>query len=157
VHPAIKQHVLQLSREGRARVFTDPFASPTGFPLKVAQVPNTLSEASAFSERARVCDLGYLRHLYDTDDGVGYRCPAEPIDDYLRKGGMRADTEGRKCVCNGLLATIGIGQVRPGTGVELPLVTAGNDVETVASFLKPGASSYTAAEVIDALLDGIHR
>ena len=148
----IKQRVLQLSREGRARVFTDSLASPTGFPLKVAQIDQTLSEAKAFGDRPRICDLGYLRRLYSIDGVIGYRCPAEPFEDYVRKGGNLADTEGRKCVCNGLLATAGIGQVRPGTGAELPLVTAGNDIENVASFLKPGAESYSAADVLDALL-----
>jgi nitronate monooxygenase len=154
VHPDLKRRVLALSRAGAARVFTDPFASPTGFPLKVAQLDETLSDAAMFAARPRVCDLGYLRQLYCADNAAGYRCPAEPVDEYIRKGGLLADTEGRKCVCNGLLATAGIGQVRPGLGVESPLMTAGNDIENVATFLKPGANSYTAAEVVECLLSG---
>src|SRR5205814_1651495 len=138
---------------GGARIFTDPLASPTGFPLKIAQLEGTLSQHCAFTDRARVCDLGYLRHLYRTAEGeVGYRCPAEAIDDYVAKGGLAAESDGRKCVCNGLLATVGIGQVRPGQTTELPLVTAGNEIEHIADFLAPGAESYSAARVIRALL-----
>ena len=64
------------------------------------------------TNRCRVCDLGYLRHPYRKEDGtLGYRCPAEPVANYIRKGGQEQDAQGRKCVCNGLLATIGLGQV----------------------------------------------
>ena len=69
VDPELKRRALQLSQEGRARVFTDPLASPTGFPLKVAQIESTLSEASMFDNRPRICDLGYLRHLYRGERG----------------------------------------------------------------------------------------
>lgn len=155
IEPGLKQQALQLSRAGAARIFTDALASPTGFPFKVAQMEGTLSEAGLVADRERICDLGYLRHLYRKPDGtVGYRCPAEPVDDYLKKGGDLTDTHGRKCVCNGLPATVGIGQVRSETETELPLVTAGNDFESIAQFLKPGASSYTAADVIQSLLNG---
>ena len=149
----LKQQALQLSREGRARLFTDPLASPTGFPFKVAHLDGTLSDACAFAERSRLCDLGYLRHLYRKADGVvGYRCPAEPAGDFAAKGGVIEEAEGRKCVCNGLLATVGLGQLRSSGETELPLVTAGNDFASIAQFLKPGASSYQAADVISALL-----
>jgi len=149
----LKAQALQLSRTGRARIFTDPLASPTGFPFKVAQLDGTLSDTCAFADRSRACDLGYLRHLYRKEEGgVGYRCPAEPAADYAAKGGDIGDTQGRKCVCNGLLATIGMGQTRSTGETELPLVTAGNDFENLAQFLRPGASSYTAAEVLEALL-----
>src|SRR5207302_5018476 len=38
VRPDLKRQALHLSRIGQARVFTDPVASPTGFPFKVAQI-----------------------------------------------------------------------------------------------------------------------
>ncbi len=149
----LKQRVIQQSREGKARVFTDPLASPTGFPFKVAQVPNTLSTAEDYAARPRICDMGYLRHVYLKEDGSpGYRCPSEPIDDYLKKGGTTQDTVGRKCICNGLMATVGLGQMRSDGTAEPPIMTAGNEVANIAKFLKPGADSYTAAEVIDTLL-----
>ena len=120
LRPELKQQALQMSRAGNARVFTDPIASPTGFPFKVVLMPGTLSEASHYAARTRICDLGYLRHLYRKPDGtLGYRCPAEPVDDYVKKGGTVADAQGRKCLCNGLVANIGLSQVRSefGTGI----------------------------------------
>jgi nitronate monooxygenase len=153
IHADLKQQTLQLSRAGKARVFTDPLASPTGFPFKIVQLPGTLSDAKADAPRARLCDVGYLRHAYRREDGtVGYRCPAEPAEDFVRKGGALADTKGRLCVCNGLLSTIGLAQVRSDATNDLPLVTAGNDVTQVARHLQPGRNSYTAAEVVNYLL-----
>lgn len=153
IRPDLKQQVIQLSRQGQARVFTDPLASPTGFPFKVVQLPGTLSDVSANSSRNRLCDLGYLRHAYRKTDGtLGYRCPAEPAEDFARKGGVLHDTQGRLCVCNGLVATIGLAQLRPDQRMDLPLLTAGNDVANVARYLSSGKNSYTAAEVIRYLL-----
>jgi nitronate monooxygenase len=151
--PEIKRQALTLSRLGQARVFTDPMASPTGFPFKVAQIEGTLSERSVFEARPRICDLGYLRHLYRKADGsVGYRCPAEPIKHFLRKGGAVEQTSGRKCVCNGLSGTVGLGQVRADGSAELPFVTAGDDWAHVAQFLPAGRETYSAADVIRLLL-----
>jgi NAD(P)H-dependent flavin oxidoreductase YrpB (nitropropane dioxygenase family) len=152
--PGLKQQVFQLSREGKLRVFTDPLASPTGFPFKVVQLPGTLSDASLLPPRERGCDLGFLRHAYRKEDGTtGYRCPAEPVEDFIRKGGTREETAGRECVCNGLMATIGLGQMNAENELRLPLVTAGNDIANVANFLQPGRDTYTAAEVVQRLLD----
>lgn len=149
----LKQQVFQLSRAGQARVFTDPLASPTGFPFKIAQLPGTLSDSEANLRRTRLCDLGYLRHAFHKEDGtLGYRCPAEPAEDFVRKGGAQSETEGRLCVCNGLVSTIGLAQIRSDGNSDLPLVTAGNDIAHVARYLQPGHDSYTAAEVVDYLL-----
>jgi NAD(P)H-dependent flavin oxidoreductase YrpB (nitropropane dioxygenase family) len=153
IRPDLKQQVIQLSRAGEARVFTDPVASPTGFPFKVVQMQGTLSETARYEARARICELGYLRHLYRKADGtIGYRCPAEPVEAFLQKGGSLADTQGRKCICNALPATVGLGQVRAGLELEPALVTAGNDVAQIARFLSPGRDSYTAADVLRCLL-----
>jgi len=152
VEPALKRETLALVRAGRARVFTDPQASPTGFPFKVLGLAATLSEPAVYAARERICDLGYLRQAFTKPDGsVGYRCAGEAVDAYVRKGGDQADTLGRKCLCNGLLATAGLGQ-RHG-GVEEPaLITAGNDVTALDRFLPAGRDSYRAADVIAALL-----
>ncbi len=153
VQPKLKEQALRLSRLGQARVFTDPLASPAGFPFKVAQMEQTLSEAALYQDRPRICDLGYLRHPYRKTDGtVGYRCAAEPLGSFLKKGGVEAETHGRKCVCNGLPTTVGLGQVRPQSGTELPLVTAGDDLAQLAQFLPPGRDSYSAQDVLDRLL-----
>ncbi len=153
VDSELKQRAIQLSLKGQAHVFTDPLASPTGFPFKVAQVGNTLSDTDCFAGRARVCDLGYLRHLYRKADGeIGYRCPAEPVADYVAKGGLEEETAGRMCVCNGLLATVGIGQIRS-RGTEPALITAGNDFEIISRFVQQAGDSYTAEDVLHALLE----
>jgi nitronate monooxygenase len=152
----VKARVLQASRDGCARVFTDPVASPTGFPFKVVQLSGTLSEAEVYGARDRVCDLGYLRHAYRRDGGsLGWRCPAEPVQSYLRKGGQEADTHGRRCVCNALLSNVGLGNVRRDGGQEPMLVTSGDDVVDVARFLRSTSLSYSAADVVRYLLAGV--
>lgn len=156
IESRLKQQAIQLGRSGGLRVFTDPVASPTGFPFKVLQMSGTLSDAELYAGRTRECDLGYLRHVYRKPDGTaGYRCPGEPVDDFVKKGGKAADAEGRKCLCNGLVANIGLGQVRSGDQSELPLLTAGDQVANIAQFLKPGCDSYTAADVIGQLLEEV--
>lgn len=149
----LKERVLLMSREGRARVFTDPIASPTGFPFKVLQMEDTHSDEATYEKRSRICDLGYLRHAYKRADGkLSWRCPSEPVEDYVRKGGDVKDTIGRKCVCNGLVANIGMAQVMRDGDLEKPLITSGDDVADVARFLKPGERTYKAVDVIDYLL-----
>lgn len=156
--PALKSQAIALSRSGHAGVFTDPAASPAGFPFKIAKLKGTLSENDLYNARKRICDLGYLRHLYRKPDGtLGYYCPAEPVEEFLRKGGDIKDTKGRHCICNSLPATVGLGQVRSDHESELALVTAGNDIERVARFLKPGRDTYTAGDVIEILLAGVRR
>jgi len=155
IDATLKRRVVELSRNGQARVFTDPFASPTGFPFKVIQVPTTLSEKDTYESRTRICDMGYLRHLYHKTDGsAGYRCPSEPQADYMNKGGADNETAGRKCICNGLMATAGLAQVRSDGTTEPPIMTAGNEVSNVARFLKPNSDSYTAKDVVNILLEG---
>jgi nitronate monooxygenase len=155
--PEIKERVRDMARRGAVDVRTDPSASPTGFPFKVLSLSDSLSEAAHFEQRSRVCDLGYLRHAYRRDDGsLGWRCPSEPVEDYVRKGGDLADTCGRKCVCNGLMANIGVGQLRRDGLPELPLVTTGDAVSDISRFLPtPGATSYSADDVVSHLLSGL--
>ncbi len=153
VDPTLRARVLAAAHDGGVGVFTDPQASPTGFPFKVAQLEGTLSDAAVYQARERRCDLGYLRELYRRADGtLGYRCPAEPVEDYVRKGGRVEDTHGRKCVCNGLVATVGLGQWR----VDRPepaLVTAGDDVLGLVRLMPNARGSYSASDVIAYLLD----
>ncbi|MCC6494393.1 MAG: nitronate monooxygenase [Pirellulales bacterium] len=155
----LKRRVLAMSRAGAVDVLTDPAASPTGFPFKVLQLEGSLSESAYYEERTRVCDLGFLRQFYHLENGgLGWRCPAEPVDAYVRKGGDAADTVGRKCVCNALMANVGLGQVRGGARVELPLVTCGNDAAEVADFARrAGADGYRARDVIERLLSAVRR
>ncbi|MGB5380222.1 MAG: nitronate monooxygenase [Acidimicrobiia bacterium] len=150
---ATKREVINLSSAGRARIFTDPVASPTGFPFKVVELDDSLSNPVVYEKRSRICDLGYLRTAYRREDGtVGWRCPSEPVEDYVRKGGSEEDTVGRKCLCNALIANIGLPQIQRNGEVEKELITSGDDVADVARFLPPGRDSYSALDVIDYLL-----
>jgi NAD(P)H-dependent flavin oxidoreductase YrpB (nitropropane dioxygenase family) len=155
IDPEYKRRILNLARTGQIDVFTDPAASPTGFPIKVLRLEGSFSDAAVFERRRRVCDLGYLRRHYRKADGtLDYRCPAEPVDEYVRKGGLEADTVGRKCLCNGLFTNIGFGQRRPASvgGNEPAVITVGDAADNLEQFLRPGADSYSADDVIDALL-----
>lgn len=153
----IKNRVLQMCRRGEVDVLTDPVASPTGFPFKVLQLDGSMSEPSVYERRERVCDLGFLRQAFRKPNGaVGWRCPGEPVASYVRKGGNVDDTCGRKCLCNALLANVGLGQRRADGRRELPLVTCGDDLANVLRFLPtPDAAGYTAADVVDFLLSAV--
>ena len=149
----MKSQLLQQVCRGAGEVFTDPLASPAGFPFKVVKLEYSLSESAVYATRPRLCDLGFLRHVYRKADGsLSYRCPAEPGDLYANKGGHPEETRDRKCLCNGLLATIGLPQRQRSGYLELPLVTAGDDFKHLAHFLHDGKTSYTAQEVVQYLL-----
>ena len=150
-----KLELLKKAISGEAKVFTDPLASPTGYPFKAAQLEGTLSEREVYLARPRICDLGYLREAYRTSAGtIDYRCAGEPVTVYLSKGGQEENTVGRQCLCNALVANIGQPQVRAGGKyVERGLVTAGDDLSEIPSFLPPNMAVYSAADVIAKLLD----
>jgi nitronate monooxygenase len=149
--PEIKAKVLASVRRDAVHILTDPRASPTGYPFKVVDVDGLETQDD---RRVRVCDLGYLRTPYHSPTGkLGYRCPAEPVDAYVAKGGDIADTIGRRCLCNGLAANIGQPQQRDGV-VERPLVTSGDDLMSLGGFLGE-REHYGAADVIEHLLSGL--
>jgi nitronate monooxygenase len=149
----LKQNVINSCQSGAPNVFTDPIASPTGFPFKVLSVPGSLSDQEIYTQRPRNCDLGYLREATELPDGtVGWSCPAEDPDNYVSKGGALEDTVGRKCLCNCLMANIGLAQVRGNRGEELPMLTCGDDISDIRQLLPPGKTSYASSDVIDYLL-----
>jgi NAD(P)H-dependent flavin oxidoreductase YrpB (nitropropane dioxygenase family) len=151
----VKRTVLDLVRRGEATVRTSARVSPTGFPFKVLQLRGTLSEESVFAARPRICDLGYLRTPYKKADGqIGFRCPAEPEQTYLAKGGHSEETEGRRCLCNNLLAAIGLGQVQTGGYAEPELITSGDDLSGVKRLLESrnDRDLYSAEDVLRYLL-----
>lgn len=148
----IKRRVIDMIASGRASVRTDPRASPTGFPFKVVSLPGSVSEDDVYEARRRVCDLGYLREVYRQEDGShGYRCASEPVADYVRKGGDIADTVGRKCLCNALMADVGLGQERKRGRVEEPLITSGDDLAAIIPLLGEDRE-YGAEDVLRYLL-----
>jgi nitronate monooxygenase len=144
----------------RPRVFKDLLWNSQ---LRVAIMH--LPEASATTSLPRFtrCSLGYLRTPYIDDDGkIGYRCPAEPVEDWLKKGGEIEATKGRKCLCNALCANVGFPQTRAvktaagekETYVEGKLITIGDEVNNCRLFMKQdetGKWGYSAADVVDYL------
>lgn len=153
LRPELKQAALLQGAAGTLELRTDPRASPTGMPFKVVNLPGTVSVPAVYAHRARSCDLGYLRQPYEKSDGsVGYRCPAEPEADFIRKGGDPVDAVGRKCLCNGLMAAIGLGQLLCSGLTEPAIVTAGEDVRDLRRFLAAGENSYGAADVLRFIL-----
>lgn len=154
--PQYRTDLLLAATTESAEIITDRLASPTGFPFKVATLKGSLSEDAVYEERTRVCDLGYLRELYQKEDGsVGYRCASEPVDLYLAKGGIESDTIGRKCICNALPSNAGYPQERKSGTAEKPLLTCGDDLLKIARFVPEGQESYSAADVIDNLLGSV--
>ena len=142
----IKRKVIS---SGSINVKTDPLASPTGFPVKVADIEGTLSDESLYNARQRVCNLGYLRSAYEKEDGsIGYRCAAEPVEMYVKKGGKLENTTGRKCLCNSLMAACGYPLKTKSGEDELPLVTMGDDYNSVIS--RP--YGYSAVDVVNEIL-----
>jgi nitronate monooxygenase len=144
-----KRAVLEQVRDGGAHIFTDPLASPTGFPFKVVQLASTSSDPEVYGDRKRLCNLGFLREAYLTaQGGVAYRCAAEPVESYVAKGGKIEDTVGRKCLCNALLANVGYSQLNPDHSIEPALLTAGDEINSIARFFPEDGTTYTSARVI---------
>ncbi|MFN8218293.1 MAG: nitronate monooxygenase [Solirubrobacterales bacterium] len=151
--PVLKRRAREHAAAGDLIVRTDPLASPTGYPFKVAQLAGTVSDPEVRAARQRRCDLGYLATPYRKAGGeIGYRCPAEPVDDYVSKGGQAADTAGRICLCNGLAAAAGVPQRRRPGGAEPALLTLGDDAGAVLAALSPNGRPYHAEDVVRYLL-----
>jgi NAD(P)H-dependent flavin oxidoreductase YrpB (nitropropane dioxygenase family) len=151
--PELRADLTSRLRRGTLEIRTDAAASPTGFPFKVAQLPGTLSDPDLLAARPRLCDLGYLRTPYERDGGaVGYRCPAEPVHVYVRKGGAIEDTNGRVCLCNALTANVELGQTRSDGYVEEPLLTLGADVDGARELARAYPDGWSALHALSWLL-----
>ena len=163
--PTIRDSILKSIAERDMDVFTDPAASPTGYPFKVLEIERTLSNPEVYQNRHRQCSLGYLRQAYiDKQTGkLGYKCPAEPLKDYVKKGGEADATLGRKCLCNALMANVGLPQTRTiketdahknDLYTEEPLITIGDEVNECKRFLRQddnGKWGYEAKDVVQYL------
>ncbi len=152
IMPDIKKNVIKKCLNGSLEVYTDFKASPTGYPFKVIRLEDTMTDTAKSKIRKRICDLGYLRRIYCKGGSeIGYRCPAEPVELFIKKGGALEDTDGKHCLCNGLMATIGLGQIRD-YGIEPPIITSGEDLSPVVNIVKKiGSDNYSAKDVLDYL------
>ncbi|MEK7641634.1 MAG: nitronate monooxygenase [Patescibacteria group bacterium] len=144
LRPDIRREVRAQGFERSLHVKTDMEASPTGFPFKVASLQGTLSDPAVLAGRERACDQGALASLYEKPDGsIGYRCPAEPVGEYVRKGGKLEDTVNRCCLCNGLLNATILAESE-----DAPIVTLGDDLGFIPSLMTEKTSSYDAAQAL---------
>lgn len=148
-----RHELIRKALDGTAQIFTDPQASPTGFPFKVAELQGSLSDERVYQKRKRICDLGFLRQPYRRPDGeVGYRCPAEPVAAYVAKGGREEDTVGRKCLCNALISNVGMPQRLADGTDEGCLITLGDDLLGIERFCQNDREKFTAVEIVNILL-----
>ena len=163
LRPSHKTAILNKLKQGveDSELVQTTLFSPTGYPFKVANLEGTLSEESVYQNRQRVCDLGLLqqRALGKTkEDGsrlMTQRCVAEPITHFTDKRGLERNTKDRRCLCNGLLAAVGLGQIidEKGVAVEEPaIVTLGNNLGSIRRLSGNGQTNYWVKDVITDLL-----
>jgi nitronate monooxygenase len=146
--PSYRAEMRRLGYRDKLLVRTDGQASPTGFPFKIPQLSNTHSSSEVYAMRVRNCSRKALQFPAERENGkIVFRCAAEPISDYLRKGGKIEDTVGARCLCNGLFSAAGIGNPN-----ELPIFTMGDDVSFLHHLMKDENSSYRAIDAITYLL-----
>jgi NAD(P)H-dependent flavin oxidoreductase YrpB (nitropropane dioxygenase family) len=135
--------------------------SPTGFPFKVVQLDGTLANQEVYTNRMRVCDIGLLQQrglskpAKDGTRRLFQRCPAAPLDDFVSKRGLPLNTTDRRCLCNGLLACVGLGQagLQNGEQMEEPaIVTLGNHLDGIRRLSRNGQSPYWVRDVVADIL-----
>jgi NAD(P)H-dependent flavin oxidoreductase YrpB (nitropropane dioxygenase family) len=144
-----------------AKLVLTTLFSPTGFPFKVAQLEGTLAGQAVYANRMRVCDIGLLQQRglsKPAEDGsrrIFQRCAAAPLDDFSGKRGLPLNTTDRRCLCNGLLATVGLGQTgwQNGQPMEEPaIVTLGNHLDGIRRLSRNGQTPYWVHDVVADIL-----
>lgn len=149
INAILRAYMRKEGYNGRLVVFNDLQASPAGFPFKVVRMPNTLGDPLVYNARKRICDLGGLLQPYLRDDGtVGYRCPAEPIQSYLKKGGKLEDTENTLCLCNGLHSIVDLGQRLQDGTLERPVPTLGKNLSFLRHVMSHENDNYSIEDAI---------
>jgi len=163
--PAYRTAILNELKKGTddAALVRTTLFSPTGFPFKVVQLGDTVANEAVYAARRRVCDLGLLQRRGFTKpaaDGTRrlfQRCRAAPISDFCGKRGLERNTKDQRCLCNGLVSCVGLGQVVEQNGelVEEPaIVTLGNHLDGIRRLSRHGQTPYWARDaVIDILGD----
>lgn len=160
--PDLRAAILKKLREGTGEdlVRTTTW-SPTGFAFKAVQLEGTVSDPAVYAGRRRLCDLGGLQQRALSKPGpdgmrqLYRRCPAEPVAIFVRKRGLEANAQDRRCLCNGLISAVGLGQIlKNGDGwtEEPAIVTLGNDLEGIRRVSRNGQTRYHAQDVVMDLL-----
>ena len=151
MRPEYRLAILRAVKDGvdEASLVRTTLFSPTGFPFKVVQLEDTVASSQVFEDRPRVCDLGGLQQIglskpaADGSRTLFQRCPAGPVGAFVRDRGLAANTGERRCICNGLVSCVGLGQTRRtrralrGAGHRHPGQPSGR--RTAALKARPGA------------------
>ncbi|CAB4708127.1 unannotated protein [freshwater metagenome] len=149
----LREKTLARISEKSLKIVTDPLGSPTSFPFKYAELDNTIADEMEFHTRVKLCDLGYLRTLVEKPDHrIVYRCAGEPDKTFRFKGGAEGATAEKKCLCNALLANVGMPQIRIDGYEELPLLTLGSDLTGEEEMLKLYPDGWGADDAVRYLL-----
>ncbi|KKQ77887.1 MAG: hypothetical protein A3A96_00670 [Candidatus Zambryskibacteria bacterium RIFCSPLOWO2_01_FULL_39_39] len=144
----LRRRIRKLGFEGKLNIRTDIVFSSTGFPFKIVELEGTLSNRNVYEARERRCDQGVLVTLFEREDGsIGSRCPAEPVEKFVPKGGNEKDAVDRGCLCNALISTAGFGDEK-----EPPVVTLGDDVSFLPHLMASGDGFYGAEDAVNYLL-----
>lgn len=145
--PLLRQTIIRQWYCGKLRIRTDVLASPTGFPFKVAELDGTVSDIDVYEMRPRICNRHGLSMPHELLNGaIVYRCAAEPLEQYLLKGGKPEDAVGRRCLCNGLITTAGLGDAQ-----EPAIVTLGDDLSFLRHLVHREDGTYTVTEALNYL------
>ncbi len=151
IDPLLREQLIRQILDGDMNILTSSKASPTGFPFKVV-------EGLSQDRKRRLCDLGGLREPYVCEaagglERIDYRCPAEPESRYVSKNGNIERTLGSLCLCNGLLSTIGLGQIYNDEKEKpKPIVTLGDQTpEVVRRLVGRYGLRFSAVNVMDFL------
>ena len=161
--PEYRSAILKELRNGTddASLVKTTIFSPTGFSFKVVQLKDTLSDDDVYEARRRTCDIGLLQQRgfsKPDEDGTRtlfQRCAAAPIDGYVNNRGIERNTDERRCLCNGLLASVGLGQVKKlnGEWTEEPaIVTLGNRLDGIRRLSRQGQTPYHVQDVVTDIL-----
>ncbi len=158
----VKRAIINQASKGNLDVYNDPRISPTYYAFRVDRniegVPS-IGDTDVYedwSANHRSCTIGRLRERTTHNGRLTWICKAEPVEDYIRKGGKTEDTVGAGCLCENLLSAIDLGQTHK-DGYEVPpLYSSGT--EQGQYFLPEvlrGRNSYTAKDVVEFLVSGL--
>ena len=151
---------LKMGTSDEELVHTTMF-SPTGFPFKVAQLEGTLAEESVYSKRRRVCDISLLKQRGLSKPGpdgsrkLFMRCSAAPVKGFVSKRGLEFNTTDKRCLCNGLLSAVGLGQIIRQDGdlrEEPAIITLGNNLDGIRRLSRNGQTRYWVRDVVTDIL-----
>jgi NAD(P)H-dependent flavin oxidoreductase YrpB (nitropropane dioxygenase family) len=120
-----------------------------------AAILTALKEGVADADLVRTTVFSPTGFSFKGERVLFQRCPAGPIENFVKNRGVERNTDERRCLCNGLLACVGLGQVKEiqGQMVEEPaIVTLGNHLDGVRRLSRQGQVHYFVQDVVADIL-----